>query len=785
MISSRFLRRRRTGMALICLVLTALSRFGHAGGTPADDQMQFADGLYARGLHDLAIREYMALMRDWPAYPKTDLVLYRVAESYRELGNVAAADLFYRRVLNEFPDGEFKHRAGLRRAELFVTAGQTEDGIRLLEECLAADPPSDLRAGIRYYLGLATAQAGQSDRAATELSTAIKDHGDSPYAALAALELASIREKAAAPFDDVAALFRRAAAADSASSNVVAEAWFRLGDYAYAARRYDVSAEAYGRLLRDQPDHARSVEAKLQAAWSMLHSGRYADALRVADTAAPDAPDRDEWLYLMGNGRRQLLDVDGALMAYDELLERHPSSRLAEGAVYEAALIQFKHRRYEDVARRLSSIQPSDSLRPDINWLLAESYAGSGQTNLAVQHYRLVAEMSDADDRAPDAMIRLGRLLYDRGDRPEASNVLRGMAARHPKHEGVPAALLLSGFALAADNHFDEAVADWGRIEREFADSPLAEEALFQKGLGEIRLKREPQALDTLRGLLKRFPATRFEPEARFWLGVVLDSTGEPASAEEELRRADALDAPPEIRRKIRFRLAGVLHKLGKEDAAAELLQALIDSPIKEEMTPALLEWLAELRLGQSRFEDAATAARTLIDRSDEASWRQIGGWVLGRALSGMKDADGSLAAYEMGASGEGATPARLESVLELGRIHLDAGRLDASEARFAEAMELAADPSHDARKARAMLGLGRVAGTRGDWDAASRYHLGVAILYDLPGVSDEALHLAAHALDQLGQQDKRDQILAELLGRYPDSPWVRPAPPLAPTSPE
>ena len=86
--------------------------------------MQFADGLYARGLHDLAIREYMTLLRDTPAFGKMDQVLYRIAESYRGAGNVAAADLFYKRVLREHPQSAYRHRAELRRAETVVLLEQ-------------------------------------------------------------------------------------------------------------------------------------------------------------------------------------------------------------------------------------------------------------------------------------------------------------------------------------------------------------------------------------------------------------------------------------------------------------------------------------------------------------------------------------------------------------------------------------------------------------------------------------------------------------------------------------
>lgn len=774
---------RRPSRRVRCLAVSAVVGLLAAAAVAVspDEQMQFADGLYARGLHDLAIREYMALLRDAPAFPKLDQVLYRIAESYRETGNVAAADLFYRRVVREHAQSLYRHRAELRRAELFVAADRPADGIGILTDLVKAGPPAEILAGARYYLGVAAAMTNGAAQAESEWKAVMSAHAVTPYAALAAMELGALKQKSGAPAAESMALYRKAAET-AASSNVAAEAWFRLGDLAYAEGRHDVASEAYGRLMKGHAAHPRAAEARLQAAWSLVHTGLAADALKIAVVAPKDGKDADEWLYLVGNGRRQLLDDEGALQAYDDLAGRFPSSRLAAPAAYESALIRFKQRKYDDVIRRLTAVPPpAGSLRVDADWLLAESYSGAGRTNEAVQHYRRIAEMSATDPRAPDALYRLGRLLHERGDRAEASNVLRSLAARHPKHEAASGALLVSGFALAADGHPEEAIVDWSRLARDYATSPLAEEALYQKGLAEIRLQRERQALESLGDLLKRFPKTRFEADARYWRGIVMENAGETAAAEEELRRAAALDAPPDVRRRIRYRLAGVLHKLKKPSEAADLLQGLLNTPSQDDMSPALLEWLATLRIEQGAFTPAAEAAQTLLAHTTDEAWVQIGGWLLGRARIGMKDTAGAIEAFEKGGTGRGVTRARLEALLELGRLHLEAGKPDLADARFSAAAELASDAKFADPKARALHGLGCAAAARGQWEAASRYFLSVAILFDHPVISAESLYRAAGAFEHMKQSERAAQLIQELRQRYPDSDWARkPAPVVA-----
>lgn len=771
--TSRF---RRAAAALAAALAVGLAVPASAPAVSPDEQMQFADGLYLRGLHDLAVKEYMVLLRDAQTFEKMDQVLYRIAECYRESGNSAAADLFYRRVIREQPESPFRFKAELRRAELFVTAAQYADAATLLNALLEAKPPADIAAGAHYYLGFSMARAGRAAEAVVEFQRIEKEFGATPYAALASLELAAQRRAAGARPDELAALYRQAAERATTPA-VAAEAWFQLGDLAYLDKKYDEAAAAYGRLIKDHPTSPRAAEARLQAAWAFFHTKRFAEALPLADEALKAGPSDallGDWLYLKANCQRQLMDEEGATASYDRLVQSCPTNRLASSAVYEAALIAFKQRKYDDTIRRLSSFQPDAAVRPDFNWLLAESYAGSAQTNLAIQHYRMIVDGPEGDARAPDAIYRLARLLQGRGDRADASALYRRLAERFPKDEAAAPSLLASGFCLAADGHFAEAVADWGRLARDFPDSPVAEEALFQKGLAELRLERDAQARESLTDLLKSHPKTSYAAEARYWLAAILERKQEHGLAEQELREALKLECTPELKRKIQYRLAGSLQKQQKTDEAADLLQSLLQTPTRGEMTPALLEWLARMRIEKRRFAAAAEAATSLLSMTQDEGWLQIGYYLLGQARQGEGNRTAAIDAYRKAAGGTKATRESIQAVLVLGNLLLEEQQPADAQKYFLLAAERAADPSLLEVRAQALHGLGCVAEKQQDWEQAARYFLSVAILFDHPKLSPECLYRAADAFRQLGQADKRAQFTKELVERYPDSEWAR-----------
>ncbi|MCX7819014.1 MAG: tetratricopeptide repeat protein [Kiritimatiellae bacterium] len=738
-----------------------------------EEQQQFADGLYARGLYELALREYMAILRVAPQYSALDQVLYRVGECYRERGNVAAADLFYRRVIAEHPNSPFRARAELRRAELFLGERRPAEAIQMLRELVARAPPPEIEAGAHYYIGIAARMTNGLADAEAELRQVLERFAKTPFHPLAAMELADLRQRAGAPLDEVAQLYREAAV-HAASSNLAAEAWQRLGNAAYAATNYPLAAEAYGRLLQDHPGHPRAAEASLPAAWSLYHVGRPADALALAEREIAARGETEEWLYLAANARRALLDTDRAVDTYDALARRFPASRLAAAARFESAQALFRQRRYVEVIRRLDRADWEPDLRAEVDWMLAESYAQTGSPETAIQHYRRVVEAQPPSPRAPEAMYRLGTMLVERGARAEASELLRAMVARYPDHPMAPAALLTSGFAHAADERWEEAIVDWGRVERSWTNSPHAEEALFQKGLAELRLKRHAAATASLQALLRRFPSTERAAEANYWLAVLADQSGETAEAENRLRRVLELDPSPDLRRNARFLLARTLQKLRRDAEAADLWQELLATPSRAEMPPDLLEWLALFRLEHRAYSNALAVAETLLAGAPDDAWRQIGAHLLGRAREGLGDTTGALAAFEQADRGAPVTRARVEALLAAARLRLAAGETERAEHAARRAAEFASDDRLAELKARALRLLGEIAEARRDLPSAARYYLSVAILYDHPELSPECLWRAAAHLATLGDTNEAARLRAELRQRYPDSSYAK-----------
>jgi len=770
---------------LLVLIMAVVSAAGHVSADDYADRLLFADGLYARQMYDLALKEYAALLKSFPEGPSNDAATFRLAECLRLKGDSATAGRFYSHVVVNFRGSPFRLRAAYRRARLYADAGDAESAAAHYRVIISENPPADLAVAAYYYLGEALQKTGAVDDADAAFAMIGTRYDKSGFEVFALMKRAEIRrdrwaalvkagDSGSAPVGAQALVFFEQALARSGSGRISAEALFQSAEIHFRQGNHEKSADLYQRLLKEFPNDERSPQALMQAAWSAVNAGLYADALAVAARALEEparAAVHDEWLYIKANSERQLLQYEKSVRTYRELLERFPASRFAEAVRYEMAVSHFKAGAYDQAVAEAGKIQLTPALRPDVCWLLAESYAALNMAAEATQYYRIVVRETPGSDRARDALYRLAHQLQKQSSFREASQFYLELVAAYPADALAPQALFASAFCLAQAGVHDESVRDWRRLVQEYPKHDLAEDGLYQKAMGEIRLGRRTDAGSSLDELRRLFPKTRYLPDSWYWQGMMLYEQEKYAEAERVLRDALRLSLREELRRETMFQLGLVLQKLGKPEESAKLLQELVSSPLSGRFPPALLEWLASWHGGKGDYARMMEAA-LLLTKVKEPAWQQAG-WVLsGRAHQASGRVEDAGAAYRSALEAGAATPYAAEAALQLGSLALEKGSAEEAERYFQVANGHAVGEGATAVRARAFMGLGRAAVLAGVSEDASRYFLSVAILYDDAVIVPECLFMAAQAFDRLGRTEDRARVVKELGERYPDSEW-------------
>ena len=758
-----------------CLaLLAALAPLCARAVTDADRQ-QFADGLYARGLHDLALQEYLPLTTNQPPPAALDAVLYRAAECERQLGRRDEASALYGRVVAEFPKSEFIHRAAFRRAELHATGGRYVEAVNYFRALVDSRPPADLLASALYWQGYCEAKINLAKEAAASYTRVVREFTNSAFRGYAALGLAEFEARGGGGAAALRPLYE-IAARSTASPRVAAEGWFQLGDLAYRGGDHAAAAAAYDQLLKQFPEDERVPAARLQAGWSYLRTNRGGEALKLAHAAlARGAADQaPEWLYLKANAERALGQGEAARDSYARLRAEHPQHALVPAATYEQALAAFDLKDYATVAALGPAAATTNAYAEDFLWMRAEAQRELGKREDAKASYAELARRFPASPRAAAADFQRARLLREDGDVAGAANLFRDVAQRAGTNAIAGDALLQAALARGALRQVAEAWQDWDALVRRFPGHASLDRALYEKAQAEVALGRDADARVSAERLVKEYPDRPVSGPGHYLLGILLERDNKPDAAEYHYQVAQKKEGKSALGDQIQFRRAAVLQRQGRNDEAAGLLQSLLGTAALTNMQPQLLEWLARFNLQGGKFKEAEVAGLALAVAAKEPSWKQMAWYMVGRGRQGQGQPGPAREAYLEALQQPARTREGVEAALYLGRVGLETKDYAGASSFFSKAAEMASGDDVLDIRAQSYFGLGQAARAQEKWDDASRYFLGVSVLFDDPKLTPEALYGAAEALGKLNRAADREKTLRELKQRYPDSEWAK-----------
>ncbi|MFC1496962.1 tetratricopeptide repeat protein [Verrucomicrobiota bacterium] len=747
-----------------------------------DESLQFANGLYVRGIHDLAIKEYKSFLHNFPDSKKSDVVCFRLGESYEQMGESLKAAGQYLHVFTNYPSSKHRYVAGYRRAKIFVDTERWEAAIYWFDRLLKEKPPADVTAASLYFRSDACLKNDQEKSAVQGFEQIRKKHQTSEFYSLALLRLGEIYSSGfrfqvsgfSGDAEEKALKVFKEAEKSAATKRIKAEALFQIAEVYFRRKDFKKSAEAYKQLLVNHPADVRSMESKLRAAWSAHNAGLYADALQYMPPEVGQGEQEEEWLYLKANCERQLKNNKDAISTYSELLKEYPESEFFNAAIYEKALVFYKIGKFDDAVKEAEKVKLTDRIRKDVFWLFAESYAGLKENEKAVQYYRLIIDEFPDSGLSCDAAYRLAHRLQAKGEYREASRFYNFIVTKFSDNKLAPQSLFASAYCQQKAGMDAEAVRDWTTLIREYPKHKLVEESIYQKAIGETRLRRDKDAIVSFRELLKKYPRTQYAANSYYWLGILLKEAGKKKDAVESFQHGLKSGVAGEMKRETKYQLALVLRELGKKNEASDLFFSLLSTDVQDKFSPSLLQWLTEYKLGEKEYNNALSAAEVLVKNNSESTWQEIGWFLMGRTYFAKKDLKNAKKAFKKALDANAGTRFAGESALRLGQIMLSDGSSDEAFEYFMRASRLASDDSMLDIRAHAYAGLGAAAESKSDLETAAKYFMSVAILFDDAEIVPECLYKASNVLKKAGRKEDARKALEELRERYPKSKWVR-----------
>ncbi len=533
----------------------------------------------------------------------------------------------------------------------------------------------------------------------------------------------------------ILAILARAAAAQTAPAAGAADEIRRLADGLHARGMDDLAIPEYQRLIREHPDYPQLDLALFRLAESFRRTGRGPQAeffYRRLARDYPNSPYRARADLQLGDLLEEAGRTADAAAAFESAMAGEPPPELAAAAGYRLGRAR---RALGDAGAAERAWRAVLAAAPDTPFAslaaieLSELLdAGAPERRDEAQRLLTVVAASATPETAAEALARLFRRRYERGEFAEAAARFDELQRRFPASAHTAALLRPAAWARLRAGRPADAL----ELARAALDAPApeaADEWLYLRANAERALPDAAAASESYRLLIERHPDSRFAAAAAREWALLAYQRREYAEA---IRRARLVRPTPETDDDIEWLLGESQAALGQSDAALQHFRRLAEaSPTGPRAADALYR---VGRILQER-EDWSGAA---------AAYRKLAGEHPDHALA---PAARAAAAYAF-ARRDAWTDALAEWTA-LAERHPDDPL--AEEARF--------------RKAAAELRLGRDAAALASFDDLLRRH--PATRFEV-----EARYWRSVLLERRGDAAGAEAELRVAAERHPDPEW-------------
>jgi TolA-binding protein len=727
---------------------------------PAREQLDKANSIYARKMHDLAAVEYEKFLSEYPGAPGRDAALFRLGECYRVAGDSERARQAFERLTTEFREGEFLGAGAYRLGEMLFADSKYEPALRQFESAINYAGSAEVRLSAKYQAGRCLDRLGRASDAIPLFREVVEIENNNPYREYARLALAGAL----------------------ASSGQKAEALTLYESVATPKNPPILQAEAAvkaGALASELGDKKRA-EQLFESVVKMSEAGQwkavaFLGALRLY-AASQDhkkltsISDNDlellagdyqaEALALMASSFRATNNNARALEFYQRLAKKFPKSPAARKARFQRIVVLHeagdKTARAELEAFLADADEAGERERGTL--LLAELLFQEGRFADAAKSYGAILNSGLPSDLKRQAEFKYGWCLANANNPAEAVKVFTGFLEKYPDSDFAAAAHAQRGLARQQLKDYKPALEDFQKIIDQWPKSPERELALQQKALILGQLEDYDAMKAAFLEFLEAYPKTKGRAQAEYWIGWADFEKKDYKAALPRLSRARELE-PSTYADRAGIRIALCYYYT---ENRTELLGEL--GKLKAEALPAdVYRWLG-LRSAQEGDFAAADKALSLVVASgkpDAETWIVLAESrnTLGRPAEALQAADSYLALVQ--------DPyARARGLLVVAEARRGLKEFGPAQTAAEEALMLQPEGRLNAV---GRMTVAEIAFSKGEFEAAAKAFLSVALLYEDPTITPRALQRAAESYQRADNPEEAEKISDELKRRFPD----------------
>lgn len=406
-------------------------------------------------------------------------------------------------------------------AESFFRHKQFPEAIEQYQQIETASAPKDIKDKAAYSLAWCHIKVGKPEMAVI----LFKRLADDPTAVVRAEAIENLVELLMNlhQYRDAATWMKRA-------SLVLKEEKAREMQYMHGLAlsrlgEFQESLSAFQSFIKAHPKHKRSEDAHYQCALVRISLGKYREAL---DDLSPllrreTTPEmREKSLYRTGECYFNLGNIASAKESFERLIADYPQGSARMDALFQLGEIAYQTGHHADALEAFTTIgKGSSDLSSQAAFRAGEVLMKAGRHADAVSRFEEYLSRFKKGSLREDAQFKIGLCRLELKDPAQALAAFSQL--RESKGYFRQEARFQIGEISRALGNFPLAIQQYKAIIAEEPNNPMTARARRAVGISLYHMKDYPAAEETLRSILKDYPASDASiPETRLWLGRTL-----------------------------------------------------------------------------------------------------------------------------------------------------------------------------------------------------------------------------------------------------------------------
>lgn len=739
----------------------------------AEAKFKAANQFFDEGKYGDSLRAFASYMEEFPFDDTNrETTLFRIAESFRQVGGVPDAQAAYTKFTEEYPQSELYALAAVRLGDLLSVDGKYPEALIYYTTASAQAEQMALKFTADFAVARTLLALDKTQEAGVKFEDLAKAIKDNPYATASALAAANIFAKGGEFHRSIP--YYQQVKRDDSQPSLQMEASMKLGQYLYEQKQF---SEAAGEFR-----FARNLNASGDASWrqwasyyliqSLSQAGDHQSVLMLFDTPQEKfPPDTGRQILLMASqAARALGDQKKVIDLYDQYLREYPDAPDADVIAYDRLFIISQRQSTEiwGIAGVFIKKYPKSQYVQNARYLMASEKLGAKRYEDAAEVFDEMAKAPLPDEFKADVLYQRARLRLLLKQFAPAVIALQDFIKQVPGDSRRSQAMYQLALAQQETKKYENALQTLATLIKSYPKAPEVEQALIQSALINGQLGRKNALRTQFLQLLKKFPETKSADEANYWIGWSFAEEQDFAQAIGYLQDARKLNDRV-YGSKATYRLILANYSLQKpENLAREIVNydGYKDGP---EVPAAIHAWLAEKFFISRRHIEAIPFYERLLNSADATPEMKKGGLLqMGRAQLKGEQFAGSVKTLELFKKTYTQPEDQVMVLLELSKAYTGNKEYDPAKEAAQKVMELTGEGWANA-EARILLGITYM--EEGRPEEALKFFKSVSLLYYDPELVPKSLLLSAKAYEQMDKPDEMKKTLQELKTRFPDYP--------------